>query len=154
MPEAPLSSLPTGFWVGQAVGAASILAPAYISEIAPSHIKGCLATLQQMMIVIGLFTAFFSNYLIANAAGGSASAVFWGDWQAWQWMFWMEIFPALLFLTCLCFIPESPRFLVAAGKGGPGNGLGCSSDIRGSQVFSTGIYETMTDKFYIFNHKF
>ncbi len=101
---------------GLAVGAASILAPAYISEIAPAHIRGRLATLQQMMIVIGLFTAFLSNYLIATAAGGTASAIFWGGWQAWQWMFWMEIFPAVLFLICLLFIPESPRFLVAAGK--------------------------------------
>jgi MFS transporter, SP family, sugar:H+ symporter len=101
---------------GLAVGAASILAPAYISEIAPPHIRGRLATLQQMMIVIGLFMAFLSNYLIAKAAGGSASAMFWGGWQAWQWMFWMEIFPALLFFVCLLFIPESPRFLVAAGR--------------------------------------
>lgn len=101
---------------GLAVGAASILAPAYISEIAPPRIRGRLATLQQMMIVIGLFVAFLSNYLIASAAGGSASAAFWGGWQAWQWMFWMEIIPALLFLVCLLFIPESPRFLVAAGR--------------------------------------
>lgn len=100
---------------GLAVGAASILAPAYISEIAPPHIRGRLATLQQMMIVIGLFVAFLSNYLIASASGG-ASEAFWGGWQAWQWMFWMEIFPALLFLACLLLIPESPRFLVAAGR--------------------------------------
>lgn len=101
---------------GLAVGAASILAPAYISEIAPPQIRGRLATLQQMMIVIGLFVAFLSNYLIASAADGSASAEFWGGWQAWQWMFWMEIIPAQLFLICLFFIPESPRFLVAAGQ--------------------------------------
>ena len=100
---------------GLAVGAASILAPAYISEIAPPQIRGRLATLQQMMIVIGLFIAFLSNYLIASASGG-ASAAFWGGWQAWQWMFWVEIIPALLFFTCLLFIPESPRFLVAAGR--------------------------------------
>ncbi len=101
---------------GLAVGAASILTPAYISEIAPSQIRGRLATLQQMMIVIGLFMAFLSNYLIASAADGSASAGLWGGWQAWQWMFWMEIIPAQLFLICLFFIPESPRFLVAAGQ--------------------------------------
>lgn len=101
---------------GLGVGAASILAPAYISEIAPPNIRGRLATLQQMMIVIGLFMAFLSNYLIAAAAGGSASSEFWGGWQAWQWMFWVEILPAGLFFLCLLFIPESPRFLVAAGK--------------------------------------
>ena len=101
---------------GLAVGAASILAPAYISEIAPPHIRGRLATLQQMMIVVGLFVAFLSNYMIDMAAGGTASNVFWGGWQAWQWMFWVEIIPAMLFFFCLLLIPESPRFLVAVGK--------------------------------------
>lgn len=100
---------------GLAVGAASILAPAYISEIAPPKIRGGLATLQQLMIVIGLFAAFLSNYLIAGAAGG-ASDLFWGGFDAWQWMFWVEILPASVFLFCLFFIPESPRYLVASGR--------------------------------------
>lgn len=100
---------------GLAVGAASILAPAYISEIAPPSIRGSLATLQQLMIVVGLFMAFLNNYLIAGAAG-SASSVFWFGFDAWQWMYWVEILPASLFLGSLFFIPESPRYLVAAGK--------------------------------------
>lgn len=100
---------------GLAVGGASILAPAYISEIAPARFRGSLATLQQLMIVIGLFVAFFSNYTIAGMAGG-ASEILWGGFGAWQWMFWVEILPASIFLVCLLFIPESPRFLVAAGK--------------------------------------
>lgn len=100
---------------GLAVGAASILAPAYISEIAPPRIRGGLATLQQLMIVVGLFAAFLSNYLIANAAGG-ASGVFWVGFDAWQWMFWVEILPASVFLVSLFFIPESPRYLVASGR--------------------------------------
>ncbi|WP_375581390.1 sugar porter family MFS transporter [Marivirga tractuosa] len=100
---------------GFAVGAASILAPAYISEIAPAKIRGSLATLQQLMIVIGLFAAFMSNYWLVGLSGG-ASEVLWGDFQTWQWMFWMEIVPASIFLIVLFFIPESPRYLVAAGK--------------------------------------
>lgn len=100
---------------GLAVGAASILAPAYISEIAPARIRGSLATLQQLMIVIGLFMAFLNNYLIAGAAG-SASDVFWFGFNAWQWMFWMELIPASIFLGTLLLIPESPRYLVAAGR--------------------------------------
>ena len=100
---------------GFAVGAASILAPAYISEIAPAKIRGSLATLQQLMIVIGLFMAFLRNYWLAGMSGG-ATEVLWGGFQTWQWMFWMEIFPAALFLGMLIFIPESPRYLVAAGK--------------------------------------
>ena len=99
---------------GLAVGAASILAPAYISEIAPPSIRGSLSTLQQLMIVIGLFMAFVSNYFIAGAAG-SPEDVLWFGFDAWQWMYWVEIFPASLFLGALFFIPESPRYLVAAG---------------------------------------
>jgi MFS transporter, SP family, sugar:H+ symporter len=100
---------------GFAVGAASILAPAYISEIAPPKIRGRLATLQQLMIVIGLFAAFLSNYWLAGISG-SAGAVLWAGFQTYQWMFWMEILPASIFLIALFFIPESPRYLVAAGK--------------------------------------
>ena len=100
---------------GLAVGAASVLAPAYISEIAPPRIRGGLATLQQLMIVIGLFVAFLSNYMIAGSAGG-ASEVFLFGFDAWQWMFWVEIIPASIFLTSLFFIPESPRYLVASGR--------------------------------------
>jgi SP family sugar:H+ symporter-like MFS transporter len=100
---------------GLAVGAASILAPAYISEIAPPSIRGSLTTLQQLMIVIGLFMAFVSNYFIAGTAG-SAEEVFLFGFDAWQWMYWVEILPASLFLGSLFFIPESPRYLVAAGK--------------------------------------
>lgn len=99
---------------GLAVGAASILAPAYISEIAPAKVRGALTTLQQLMIVIGLFIAFLSNYMIAGAAGGASEAL-WGGFSAWQWMFWVEIIPASIFFLGLLFIPESPRYLVAAG---------------------------------------
>lgn len=100
---------------GLAVGGASILCPAYISEIAPSSIRGSLATLQQLMIVIGLFMAFVNNYFIAEAAG-SASETFWLGYGAWQWMYWMEMVPAALFFFTLLSIPETPRYLVAAGR--------------------------------------
>ena len=100
---------------GMAMGAASILAPAYISEIAPSKIRGRLATLQQLMIVVGLFMAFMSNYWLAGLSGG-ASEILWGGFQTWQWMFWAEIVPASIFFLSLLAIPESPRYLVAAGK--------------------------------------
>src|SRR5438270_1818865 len=100
---------------GLAVGAASIVCPAYISEIAPSAVRGRLASLQQLAIVLGLFFAFFSNYLFAGAAGTAASP-FWFGFQAWQWMFWAEIVPAAVFLLGLLLIPESPRYLVAANQ--------------------------------------
>lgn len=100
---------------GMAMGAASILAPAYISEIAPSKVRGRLATLQQLMIVVGLFMAFMSNYWLAGLSGG-ATEVLWGGFQTWRWMFWAEIIPASVFFLSLLAIPESPRYLVAAGK--------------------------------------
>ncbi|MDC7806059.1 sugar porter family MFS transporter [Luteimonas sp BLCC-B24] len=100
---------------GLAVGAASVMSPAYISEVSSARYRGRLATVQQIAIIGGLFAAFLSNYLLARVAGGS-TAEFWGGYQAWRWMFWIEIAPAALFLVALFAIPESPRFLVARGR--------------------------------------
>ncbi|MGJ8682731.1 sugar porter family MFS transporter [Paraglaciecola sp.] len=100
---------------GLAVGAASVMAPAYISEIAPAQYRGMLTTIQQVAIIFGLFTAFISNYFLADIAG-SAVTPLWMDFEAWRWMFWIELAPAALFLFALFFIPESPRFLVAASN--------------------------------------
>lgn len=100
---------------GLAVGAASVLAPAYISEVTPARFRGALASLQQIAIISGLFFAFLSNYLIANFAGGSTEILAAGH-EAWRWMFWIELIPALTFFFALLFIPESPRFLVASRK--------------------------------------
>jgi len=100
---------------GLAVGAASVVAPAYISEIAPPASRGRLTSLQQLAIVLGLFMSFLSNYLIARAAGG-ASEPFWFGEPAWRWMFWMEAVPSLVFLVGSLLIAESPRFLVIRGQ--------------------------------------
>ena len=100
---------------GFAIGAASVLCPAYISEIAPASIRGRLSSLQQLAIVLGLFAAFLSNYLIALGSHG-ASGHFWFNYEGWQWMFWVGMIPAMVFLFSLFLIPESPRYLVAAGK--------------------------------------
>ncbi|TLU66936.1 sugar porter family MFS transporter [Thalassotalea litorea] len=96
---------------GLAVGGASVLAPAYIAEVAPARMRGSLATIQQIAIITGLFLAFVSNYLLAKAAGQS-TVEFWLGFEAWRWMFWMELIPACLFLVLLMFIPESPRYLI------------------------------------------
>lgn len=96
---------------GLAVGAASVLAPAYISEVAPAHYRGTLATVQQIAIISGLFLAFVSNYLLAAGAGSSVTDL-WFGFEAWRWMFWMELIPAVIFLLALFLIPESPRYLV------------------------------------------
>src|SRR5690554_52774 len=100
---------------GLAVGAASVMAPAYISEVAPARYRGMLTSVQQIAIIVGLTAAFLSNYLLAEVAGGSVQE-FWGGYETWRWMFWMELIPAGIFLLALLMIPESPRYLVASGK--------------------------------------
>ncbi len=100
---------------GLAIGAASVLAPMYISEVAPARVRGRLASLQQLAIVLGLFGAFLSNDILARVAGGAA-ATFWLGAPAWRWMFWMEAVPSAAFLLGTLLIPESPRFLVFSGK--------------------------------------
>ncbi|WBH15537.1 sugar porter family MFS transporter [Sphingomonas radiodurans] len=100
---------------GMAVGAASVLSPAYISEVAPANVRGRMTTVQQIMIITGLTTAFVVNYFLAIAAGASTN-IFWGGIEAWRWMYLMQALPAAVFLLALCFIPESPRFLVAKGR--------------------------------------
>ncbi len=100
---------------GLAVGAASVMAPAYISEIAPPSVRGRLSGIQQIAIIFGLTGAFLANLAIARSAGSSLNP-FWFGYEAWRWMFWMEILPASVFFLALFAIPESPRFLVAAGR--------------------------------------
>jgi MFS transporter, SP family, sugar:H+ symporter len=102
------------FFAGAAVGAASVLSPAYISEVTPAHLRGRLSSVQQIMIVAGLFGAASSNLWLQNAAGSSLADL-WG-YPAWRWMFWAQAVPALLFLVSLALVPESPRFLVAKGR--------------------------------------
>nr|WP_197486384.1 MFS transporter [Sphingobium sp. EP60837] len=102
------------FFAGVAVGAASVLSPAYISEVTPAHVRGRLSSAQQVMVITGLSGAFFANYFLAEAAGSSLGHL-WGGQPAWRWMFWVQALPALLFFVSLFGIPESPRFLVAKG---------------------------------------
>jgi len=100
---------------GFAVGAASVMSPAYIAEVASARYRGRLATVQQIAIISGLFCAFLSNFLLARAAGASTEALWLGQ-AAWRWMFWMQAIPSALFLVLLLSIPESPRYLVVKGR--------------------------------------
>ena len=102
------------FSAGMAVGAASVLSPLYISEVAPANIRGRLTTMQQVMIITGLTAAFVVNYLLAQAAGGSTGEL--DGIPAWRWMYLAQMLPAGIFLVALFFIPESPRYLVAKGR--------------------------------------
>jgi MFS transporter, SP family, sugar:H+ symporter len=100
---------------GLAVGAASVLAPAYISEVTPAKYRGRLSSIQQIAIITGLTASFFSNYILAHVAGKSTAILGWG-YEAWRWMFWMMAIPSAAFFLSLLLIPESPRFLVASQK--------------------------------------
>ena len=100
---------------GLGVGAASVLSPAYISEVTPANMRGRLSSLQQIMIITGLTGAFIANFLLAKWANGSTGE-FWLGFPAWRWMFWLQLVPATIFLLSLMLIPESPRYLVAKGR--------------------------------------
>jgi MFS transporter, SP family, sugar:H+ symporter len=102
------------FLAGVGIGIASVIAPAYIAEIAPAHIRGRLASLQQMAIVLGIFIALLSDALLAGVAGGAANT-FWLGLEAWRWMFLVGVIPSIIYALLALRIPESPRYLVAKG---------------------------------------
>ncbi|BDZ59776.1 SP family sugar:H+ symporter-like MFS transporter [Barrientosiimonas humi] len=100
---------------GLGVGAASVIAPAYIAEIAPAKIRGRLGSLQQLAIVSGIFMSLLIDYLLARAAGGSSEEL-WLGLEAWRWMFFAMAIPAVIYGVLSLTIPESPRYLVATHK--------------------------------------
>ncbi len=100
---------------GLGIGLASVIAPAYISEISPRKHRGRLASLQQLAITVGIFAALLSDALFANAAG-SATRELWFGLPAWRWMFLAGAVPALVYFGIALVLPESPRFLVLKGR--------------------------------------
>jgi len=118
------SALMLGIWrslAGIGIGIASVIAPAYIAEIAPPSIRGRLGSLQQLAITLGIFAALLSDQLLATTVanrfgGGGAAAHIWGGLQAWQWMFLVCAIPALIYCILALVMPESPRYLVAQGQ--------------------------------------
>ncbi|SMQ62524.1 sugar porter family MFS transporter [Agreia sp. VKM Ac-1783] len=100
---------------GLGIGIASVIAPAYISEIAPKAIRGSLASLQQLAITVGIFTALLSDAVLANVAGG-ANEVFFLGLDAWRWMFLVCAVPAIVYGLVALRLPESPRFLLMTDK--------------------------------------
>ncbi|OZC74160.1 MFS transporter [Rhodococcus sp. 06-418-5] len=96
---------------GLGIGIASVIAPAYIAEIAPAKWRGSLASLQQLAITIGIFAALLSDALLAGAADGASNDLWFGI-EAWRWMFLVGVIPALVYGLLATLIPESPRYLV------------------------------------------
>ena len=93
------------FFGGLAIGAASIVCPLYISEIAPPRIRGALVSANQLAIVTGILIAYFVNWSLVGA--GPAN---------WRWMFATGALPAVLFVLFVLRIPESPRWLLKQGR--------------------------------------
>lgn len=96
---------------GLAIGAASVIAPAYIAEMAPANLRGRLGSLQQLAIVTGIFVSLLIDYVLADAAGSASDPVPWGG-TAWRWMFASAALPAIVYGVLALQIPESPRYLV------------------------------------------
>ena len=90
---------------GLAVGAAILTAPVYIAEIAPARTRGSLVSLNQLMIVIGISAAFFSNYFLLSLGS-----------QSWRWMLGIQVFPAAGYFLLLLLVPESPRWLLSKAR--------------------------------------
>jgi len=87
---------------GLGVGASTIAAPAFISEIAPANKRGSLTALYQLNIVFGILIAFVSNYLIAKFV----------EADTWRWMIGIEALPALAYTLMVLTVPKSPRWLL------------------------------------------
>lgn len=90
---------------GLGVGASTVAAPAYVSEIAPAKDRGRLVGLYQFNIVLGILIAFLSNYLLRNV----------GE-NAWRWMIGVEAIPAFIYTVLAFTVPKSPRWLLLQGK--------------------------------------
>ena len=113
---------------GIGVGLASAICPMYISEVAPSNIRGMLVSCNQFAIIFGQLVVYFVNFfilgehiqpLVEEMGKGIAAinpAAQWTVTTGWRYMFGSEAVPAGLFALLICFVPESPRYLVSIGK--------------------------------------
>ena len=93
------------FCAGIGVGMASMLSPLYIAEISPANTRGRNVAINQLTIVAGILITNLINYSLADKGA-----------DAWRWMFGLGIIPSGLFLIGLIWLPESPRWLIKAGK--------------------------------------
>ena len=93
------------FLGGLAVGAASLLSPMYVSEVSPPSVRGRMGTLYQMSIITGILISYCINYLLRNTGPDN-----------WRWMFLTGVVPSAIFFVLMVFAPETPRFLMMAGR--------------------------------------
>ena len=144
---------------GVGVGLASAICPMYIGEVAPSNIRGMLVSWNQFAIIFGQLVVYFVNFFIlgehiqplVEEMGKGISAITpaaqWTVTTGWRYMFGSEAVPAGLFALLICFVPETPRYLVSIGH--DQKALGILSKINGSAKASQilqDIKDTMTGK--------
>lgn len=121
--------LPTAFWIiafrvlaGMGIGVASIIVPLYVSEMAPSAIRGRLVTFYQLAVTIGILLAYVSNGALLNISLDMATSDsgelldFLFVEEVWRGMFSILLLPSLLFLAGLIIVPESPRWLIQRNR--------------------------------------
>lgn len=105
---------------GVGIGLASALSPMYIAEISPAAQRGRFVAVNQLTIVIGVLAAQLVNLMIAEPVASHATlqeiSASWNGQVGWRWMFGSGVVPAAAFLILMFFVPESPRWLVRAGK--------------------------------------
>ena len=111
LPRTFTEFLAARFISGLGIGASSMVCPIYIAELAPADRRGRLGSLFQLGIVLGIFLTLFVNAWI-QGHGNDA----WNAASGWRWMLGAEVVPAGLLLALLFFVPESPRWLIQAGR--------------------------------------
>jgi MFS family permease len=99
---------------GAAFGAALIIAPTYIAEIATARNRGKLVSIQQLNIVLGFFAAFACNNFLRGLTKGENALL--SDETVWRWMLGVEAFPAALYFLLMLLVPESPRWLFTKNR--------------------------------------
>jgi SP family arabinose:H+ symporter-like MFS transporter len=104
---------------GLGIGVASMVSPLYISEFAPSRLRGMMVSLYQLALTIGIVLAYFSNAYLADHAStayGTEALTRIFSTEVWRAMLGLGAVPAAIFLLCLFLVPESPRWLLLKGQ--------------------------------------
>lgn len=141
---------------GVGVGLASAICPMYIAEVAPSNIRGTLVSWNQFAIIFGQLVVYFVNFIILGENANpvieamkvlNADEAAWTISMGWRYMFGSEAVPAGLFTLLICLVPETPRYLVMAGR--DDKALAILQRINGATVGSEILHEiktTITEK--------
>ncbi len=141
---------------GVGVGLASAICPMYIAEVAPSNIRGTLVSWNQFAIIFGQLVVYFVNFIILGENANpvieamkvlNADEAAWTISTGWRYMFGSEAVPAGLFTLLICLVPETPRYLVMAGR--DDKALAILQRINGATVGSEILHEiktTITEK--------